>query len=78
MLAAVTRLHAEARAPLHVLWKLVSTNPARASNLPDRGEIAPGQRADLVLLDWPEGEAPQVRMTLAAGRIAHMAGGALP
>ncbi|WP_375689772.1 alpha-D-ribose 1-methylphosphonate 5-triphosphate diphosphatase [Pseudooceanicola sp. LIPI14-2-Ac024] len=75
MLAAVTRMEAEGRAPLHRLWKLISTNPARASNLPDRGEIAVGQRADLVLLDWPSGEAPQVRLTLSAGEIAHQAGG---
>ncbi|WP_010139836.1 alpha-D-ribose 1-methylphosphonate 5-triphosphate diphosphatase [Oceanicola sp. S124] len=74
MLAAVARLHAEGRGALQDLWKLVSTNPARASNLPDRGEIAPGQRADLVLLDWPEGAAPQVLMTLSAGRVAHGVG----
>ena len=73
MSGAVARLLAEGRGPLHELWKLVSTNPARASNITDRGEIVPGQRADLVLLDWPEGEVPTVRMTMVAGRIAHAA-----
>ncbi|MGR3456042.1 alpha-D-ribose 1-methylphosphonate 5-triphosphate diphosphatase [Pseudooceanicola sp.] len=74
MLAAVARMQAEGRAPLHALWKLIAANPARASNLPDRGEIVEGARADLVLLDWPEGAAPRVRMTLSGGRVAHQAG----
>ncbi|MEM9059142.1 MAG: alpha-D-ribose 1-methylphosphonate 5-triphosphate diphosphatase [Pseudomonadota bacterium] len=73
MLAAVARLHDERRAPLHQLWGLVSSGPARASGLPDRGEIAAGKRADLVLIDWPEGATPAVKMTLSAGRIAYQA-----
>lgn len=32
-------------------WNLVSRNPARASGLDDRGEIAVGRRADLILVD---------------------------
>jgi alpha-D-ribose 1-methylphosphonate 5-triphosphate diphosphatase len=36
--------------------------------LTDRGRIAPGQRADLVLLDWPEGHAPAPLRTWVAGR----------
>jgi len=73
MIEAVARLTAERRGPLHALWKLISTNPARASHLYDRGEIAPGQRADLVLLDWPEGSVPSVRMTMSNGRLAYAA-----
>ena len=75
MLGAVAQLRAEARAPLHTLWQLVSRNPARASGLADRGEIAPGQRADLVLLDWPEGAAPAPLLTLRGGALAHAARG---
>jgi alpha-D-ribose 1-methylphosphonate 5-triphosphate diphosphatase len=75
MLAAVGKLQSEGHA-LPDLWKLVSTNPARASGLMDRGEIAPGQRADLVLLDWPEGQVPSPRRTLVAGRTAYAAKGA--
>lgn len=71
MLASVARMLDEGRAPLHALWKTVSINPARASGLHDRGEIAPGQRADLVLLDWPEGHLPAVCMTLSGGRMAY-------
>ncbi|MEL6521554.1 MAG: alpha-D-ribose 1-methylphosphonate 5-triphosphate diphosphatase [Pseudomonadota bacterium] len=73
MLAAVARLHAEKRAPLHRLWSLVSCGPARASGLLDRGEIVVGKRADLVLVDWPEAGTPAVRMTMSAGRIAYRA-----
>jgi alpha-D-ribose 1-methylphosphonate 5-triphosphate diphosphatase len=46
----------------------VSLNPARAMGLADRGHIAPGQRADLLLLDWPEGQAPAPLRTWVAGR----------
>jgi len=74
MFAAIGHLHRERRAGLAELWRLVAANPAAASGLTDRGEIAPGKRADLVLLDWPEGATPAVRMTLSNGTIAAMAG----
>jgi alpha-D-ribose 1-methylphosphonate 5-triphosphate diphosphatase len=34
--------------PLHQTLRTVTTNPARALGLCDRGELAPGQRADLL------------------------------
>ena len=68
MLGAMVRLHADRVAPLPDLWRLVSANPAAAMGLADRGRIAPGQRADLVLLDWPEGHAPAPLRTWVAGR----------
>src|SRR5262249_54704970 len=37
--------------PLAECWALVSRNPARAAGLVDRGEIATGRRADLILVD---------------------------
>ncbi len=70
LLAAVATLHSEAVAPLPALWDLVSANPAAASGLTDRGRISPGLRADLVLLDWPEGELPSPCRTWVAGRTA--------
>ena len=73
MLAGVARLDDEKRAPRHELWKLVSTGPARAMGLADRGRLAVGLRADLVLLDWPEGGAPRIRETRVAGRPAYRA-----
>ena len=48
-------------------WRLVSTNPARAVGLDDRGEIAAGQRADIVILDKPETGPANVAATLVAG-----------
>lgn len=72
MVAAVARLRDEGMT-LDRLWPLVAANPARASGLDDRGEIAPGRRADLVLLDWPEGGMPRPVMTLVAGRVAYQA-----
>lgn len=68
LLGAVVRLNADRVAPLPQLWKLVAQNPAAAMGLADRGRIAPGLRADLLLLDWPEGQAPAPLRTWVAGR----------
>lgn len=68
MLGAMVRLHSDRVAPLAELWKLVSLNPAKAMGLTDRGRIAPGLRADLVLLDWPEGHTPAPLRTWVASR----------
>ncbi|MBB3308427.1 alpha-D-ribose 1-methylphosphonate 5-triphosphate diphosphatase [Rhizobium sp. BK196] len=73
MLLGLARLKADGVAPLHALWPLVSDNPARASGLTDRGVIEVGKRADLVLVDWPDGAAPAVRRTWVAGREAYRA-----
>ena len=53
-------------------WALVSTNPARAAGLPDRGVISPGMRADLVVVD---ANVPQVVATFAAGQVAFLTRG---
>ncbi len=74
MLAAISRLEEERRAPFPALWSLVSLNPARALGLTDRGEIAEGARADLVLLDRTKGRPLSARATLSGGRIAHLTG----
>lgn len=71
MLAAVAKLDQERRADRSALWSLISAGPARAMNLDDRGEIAVGKRADLVLVDWPDGSAPAVQGTWVAGRCAY-------
>jgi alpha-D-ribose 1-methylphosphonate 5-triphosphate diphosphatase len=73
MLAAIARLCADQVAALPALWPLVAGNPARACGLTDRGQIAPGQRADLVLIDWPEGGHPVIRQTWVSGRCAFAA-----
>jgi alpha-D-ribose 1-methylphosphonate 5-triphosphate diphosphatase len=50
-------------------WALISANPAAAAGLTDRGGIAPGKRADIVLVD-PAG--PRIVATIVGGRLAHM------
>ncbi len=70
MLAAIDRLDREKRADRLALWSLVSSGPARAMGLDDRGKIATGLRADLVLVDWPKGQVPSVEGTWVAGRPA--------
>jgi len=71
LLAAVARLDREKRADRLALWSLVSAGPARAMRLDDRGEIAVGKRADLVLVDWPDGHVPSILGTWVAGRAAY-------
>jgi alpha-D-ribose 1-methylphosphonate 5-triphosphate diphosphatase len=50
-------------------WALISANPAAAAGLTDRGSIAEGARADLVLVDPTQ---PRVIATVAGGRLAHL------
>ena len=52
-------------------WALVSRAPAQALGLDDRGVIAPGKRADLVLVE--DGPHPRIVATIAAGRLVHLA-----
>ena len=72
-LHAACRLAAEGRLPLERAWALVSTNPAAAIGLADRGRIEPGKRADLLVVDVSDLDAPQLVATIANGRIAHLA-----
>ncbi|MDB5648504.1 MAG: amidohydrolase family protein [Hyphomicrobiales bacterium] len=53
-------------------WSLVSSNPARAMGLPDRGRIAEGRRGDVVLVD-NTGSRPRLVATIVAGTIAWLA-----
>lgn len=73
MLAAIDRLDRDKRADRLALWSLVSSGPAHAMGLTDRGEISTGKRADLVLVDWPAGQTPAVQGTWIAGRCAYRA-----
>ena len=69
MLRAALILAARGVLDLPRAWELISANPAAAAGLADRGRIAPGLRADLVLLD---AEEARVVATLVGGRIAHL------
>lgn len=73
MLAAVERLDREKRADRSTLWSLVSAGPAKAMMLQDRGEIAVGKRADLVIVDWPDNHTPAIQGTWVAGCPAYKA-----
>lgn len=58
-------------ATLPQAWDLVSRAPAQALGLGDRGVIAPGRRADLVLVE--PGPQPRLIATIVAGRLVHLA-----
>lgn len=52
-------------------WRLVSEGPAAVLGLQDRGTLAPGKRADLVILD---ATSHRVAATLVAGRFSYLSG----
>lgn len=55
---------------LAAAWALVSKRPAELLGLNDRGVLAPGKRADLVVLD----EAGRIGATIAGGQVTHLSG----
>lgn len=56
---------------LAAAWALVSSGPARALGLADRGDLAAGQRADMVIV---EKQSERVAATLSGGRLSYMSG----
>ncbi len=52
-------------------WGLISSGPAKVLGLEDRGELAVGRRADLVILD---AESRDVCATISGGKVSHMRG----
>jgi alpha-D-ribose 1-methylphosphonate 5-triphosphate diphosphatase len=58
---------------LAAAWHLISKGPAQVLGLDDRGDLAPGQRADLAILHT---DSRRVAATLAGGRISYLAGDA--
>ncbi len=56
---------------LGAAWQLISDGPARILGLTDRGRLAPGLRADLVILDQT---SHRVAATLSGGRVSYMTG----
>ena len=57
--------------PLPESWGYLSERPARLAGLPDRGRIADGLRADLVIVN---AETRAVEMTVSGGRVAYLSG----
>lgn len=76
-LQAAFRLAQLGVATLPEAWQLVSRNPARAAGLRDRGVLAPGLRADAILVDDSIPGLPRVVGTLVNGELK-MATQALP
>ena len=57
--------------PLPRAWEMISGAPARIFGLTDRGRIAPGLRADFVVV---HAESRRIEATISAGRIAFLSG----
>jgi alpha-D-ribose 1-methylphosphonate 5-triphosphate diphosphatase len=72
-LLAAFRLAADGVLPLAEAWKLVSAAPARAAGLTDRGALAAGSRADILLVDDAMPLRPRIVAVIAAGRLVHLA-----
>jgi alpha-D-ribose 1-methylphosphonate 5-triphosphate diphosphatase len=66
-LQAAFRLARDGICPLETAWKLIAENPARAGGLDDRGVIADGKRADLIIVDDRQA-LPRVVATIVAGK----------
>ncbi|WP_207482690.1 alpha-D-ribose 1-methylphosphonate 5-triphosphate diphosphatase [Arenibaculum pallidiluteum] len=86
LLQAAFALVRDGAAPLGAAWGLVSSGPALAAGLGDRGVLAAGWRADIVLVEdgrsqRPDGAGaalPTVAGTIAGGKIAWAADRILP
>ncbi len=73
LLASVFLIVARGLADLPTATRLVSATPARAVGMYDRGAIAPGLRADLIVIE-EHGGLPIVAATLLRGAISYAGG----
>ncbi|AXV77867.1 MULTISPECIES: alpha-D-ribose 1-methylphosphonate 5-triphosphate diphosphatase [Ralstonia solanacearum species complex] len=73
LLTAPFRLAERGAATLPQAWSLVSGNPARAAGLADRGALAPGLRADAIVVDDRQPGLPRVVAAIVGGRLRHAA-----
>jgi alpha-D-ribose 1-methylphosphonate 5-triphosphate diphosphatase len=71
-LLAAFRLAADGVLPLAQAWDLISAAPARAAGLADRGALAEGRRADIILVDDEVPLRPRIVGVIAAGRLVHL------
>jgi alpha-D-ribose 1-methylphosphonate 5-triphosphate diphosphatase len=71
-LLAAFRLAADGILPLPRAWDLVSKAPAHAAGLSDRGTLASGQRADILLIDDQLSMRPRIVAVIAGGRLVHL------
>jgi len=71
MVRAAFALVDEGICDLAAAWHLVSNGPARMLGLADRGELRPGLRADVTVVDP---QTRRVMATLSGGRVSYMSG----
>jgi alpha-D-ribose 1-methylphosphonate 5-triphosphate diphosphatase len=71
-LLAAFRLAVDGVLPLAQAWELISAAPARAAGLADRGILAAGYRADIILVDDEIPMRPRIVAVIAAGRLVHL------
>ena len=71
-LLAAFRLAADGVLPLPEAWNLVSAAPAQATGLSDRGFLAEGRRADILLVDGSVPLRPRLVGVIAAGKLVHL------
>lgn len=71
-LLAAFRLVTDGVLPLAEAWRLISAASASAAGLSDRGVLAAGQRADIILVDDKVPLRPRVVAVIAAGRLVHL------
>jgi alpha-D-ribose 1-methylphosphonate 5-triphosphate diphosphatase len=71
-LLAAFRLAADGVLPLAEAWQLISSAPARAAGLADRGTLTAGARADILLVDDALPLRPRIVAVIAAGRLVHL------
>ncbi len=71
-LLAAFRLAADGVLPLAKAWDLISGAPAKAAGLSDRGTLAEGRRADILLIDDELPMRPRIVAVIAAGRLVHL------
>jgi alpha-D-ribose 1-methylphosphonate 5-triphosphate diphosphatase len=76
MLPAAFRLSEDGVCDLPTAWAMISSNAADAAGLTDRGRLAVGLRADIVLVRTPVGRPPSVAAHVISGHLAFAAKGA--
>lgn len=71
-LLAAFRLVADGVWDLPQAWSLISSAPADAAKLSDRGVLAQGRRADIVLVDDAVALRPRIVAVISGGRLVHL------
>jgi alpha-D-ribose 1-methylphosphonate 5-triphosphate diphosphatase len=71
-LLAAFRLAADGVLSLARAWNLISAAPADAAGLADRGVLAEGRRADIILVDDEMPLRPRIVAVIAGGRLIHL------